>query len=263
MQFIENNKNGLVYITASTVKTTHAFTTRLGGISHGVYKSLNLGENRGDKAENVCENYKILNNVLGINGDFVFSNQVHGTEIRIAQKSDRRELFSPIPYEADGLITDIPGLPLLVFTADCMPILLHDPVRCAAGAVHAGWRGTVADIAGKAVQKMCSAFGCLPENIRAAIGPGIGRCCFETGPEIPEAIFGVLGRNSDKFIKDKGSGKSMVDLAGINCTLLVQAGLMRKSIALSHECTMCNPEKYWSHRYTNGQRGSQAAVIML
>ena len=264
MGFSENEKNGVVYMTAPNIGTLHAFTTRYGGVSGGIWKSLNLGENRGDDRECVRENYRRLKDALGIGGDIVFSRQVHGTNILKAGEEHRHGLFDPIDYEADGLITDVPGLPLIIFTADCIPVLLHDPVRKVIGAVHAGWRGTVSDIAGKAVRQMAETYGCDPVNIRAAIGPGIGPCCFETGPEVPEAVRGVLGGEAESYIRPgEREGKSMVDLPGVNRALLMRAGVPGENIALSGECTMCLNEKYWSHRHTKGERGSQASVIML
>ena len=188
---------------------------------------------------------------------------MHGNTVRRVTGADAHKLFTPVPYEADGLVTDEPGVALVIFTADCIPILLHDPVRGAVGAVHAGWRGTVADIAGEGVRKMVSEFGCDPADIRAAIGPGISRCCFETGAEVPEAVLGVLP-DGGRFIADGAKeGKFMVDLKGVNRALLMRAGVLPENIAESDECTMCSHDKYWSHRFTKGARGSQASLIFM
>lgn len=261
MPYQENKIGDLLYMTASNITAPHAFTTRLGGVSGGIYASLNLGLNVGDDPSNVRQNYKILGNALGFNSDsLVFSRQVHKTDVRIVSKLDRRALFEPVPYEADGLLTAEEDVPLIVFTADCVPILLYDPVGRAVGAVHAGWRGTVADIAGIAVRKMARHFGCRPENIRAAIGPCISQCCFETGDDVAAAVRLLLGSRAPQFIAQQGE-KSMVDLKGINAFLLKNAGV--KNIEISHECTSCLNNKYWSHRVTNGRRGSQASVIMM
>lgn len=261
--FSENRKNGVIYMTSGKIKTVHAFTTRFGGVSSGVFESLNLAENRGDNEENVRENYRRLRNALGISGGMVFSKQVHGTVIRTAAETDRREPFDPLEYEADGLITDKKGLPLIIFAADCLPILMHDPVKSVICAVHAGWRGTTADIAGKAVRKMCTEFSCSAENIRAAIGPGIGKCCFETGAEVADAVKNALGDMAEEFLQEKEDGKFMTDLRGVNRELLVRAGISEENIDVSDECTRCSYEKYWSHRYTKGERGGHAAVIMM
>jgi YfiH family protein len=263
MSFIELESNGLVYMTSSNITAVHAFTTRLGGVSQGIYSSLNLGQNLGDEPDRVRENYKILGSVLDFQpGELVFTRQVHKTEVRLVGRYDRSAPYVPTPYEADGLITDERDVPLIIFTADCVPILLHDPVREAIGAVHAGWRGTVAGIACKAVEEMATRLGCDPKNIRAAIGPCISACCFETGPEVPEAVNNAAGGDASAFIRSKGD-KYMVDLKGINRFLLERAGVLPGNIACSEECTSCLSDKYWSHRVTNGQRGSQASVIML
>ncbi len=263
MDLISKTTGGVTYMTARNIDTPHAFTTRFGGVSGGIYSSLNLGENTGDSSENIAENYAALCRALDIPQEsLVFSRQVHRADIREVGYGDKHELFSPIPYEADGLITDKPMLPLVIFTADCIPVLLHDPVRKAVGAVHCGWRGTVLDIAGNTVRKMQERYGSHPQDIRAAIGPGIGLCCFETGDDVANAVYNILGKDADRFVLPKEE-KYMVDLKGINSFLLQKAGLLSENIAVSGECTMCSHEKYWSHRYTKGQRGSQASVIML
>lgn len=250
-------------MTASNIDTVHAFTTRFGGVSKGIYTSLNLGEHCGDINENVTANYMKMCDALNLPFEnMVFSRQVHKSEVRTVSYDDRHRLFSPIGYEADGIITNLPELPLVIFTADCIPVLLHDPVSNAIGAVHCGWRGTVLDIIGKAVQKMQVEFGCNPSNIKAAIGPGISLCCFETGSEVADAVQLILGCEADRFVFPKGK-KFMVDLKGINKYLLEKSGVLTENISVSDECTMCSHDKYWSHRYTNGKRGSQASIIML
>lgn len=263
MDFIEKCSEGLTLLAAPNIPAVHAFTTRFGGVSEGAFASLNLGENRGDSPEAVRENYRRLKAALGI-GKLCFTRQVHGTFVRPVTSADARESFDPLPCACDGLVTDEPGLGLIIFIADCIPLLLHDPERGVIAAVHAGWRGSVGDIAGKAVQAM-TALGAAPAHIRAAIGPGISRCCFETGPEVPEAVMAVLGREGREYIDDPGreTDKFFVDLKGVNRALLIRAGVEPDNIAVSDECTMCRPDKYWSHRHTGGLRGSQAAVIAL
>ena len=261
--FAELRHGSLTYMRAGAIEAVHAFTTRFGGVSGGIYESLNLGEHRGDDNEKVRENYSRLMAAMGIADAVpVLSRQVHGSAARIVTAEDAHELFSPVPYEADALVTAVPGIALFIFVADCVPILLHDPVKRVIAAVHAGWRSTVADIVGSAVSAMVS-IGSSPADIRAGIGPSIGRCCFETGPEVPEAVRGLLGTEAEGFIDEKGGGKYLVDLKGINGRRLTELGLSERNISVSGECTYCLPDKYWSHRVTQGQRGSQAAVIML
>ncbi|NLT15365.1 MAG: peptidoglycan editing factor PgeF [Clostridiales bacterium] len=263
MAFIENKSGDILYMTSSDLSVTHAFTTRLGGVSGGIFKSLNLGQNTGDEPACVRRNYELLGSALGIDtAGFVFTRQVHGTNIRHVSKKDMLPVFSPVPYEADGLITAEKDVPLVIFSADCVPILLYDPAGCAIGAVHAGWRGTVRNIAGKAVEEMVRELGSYPHDIRAAIGPCISVCCYETDGDVADAVNRVLGRDASGYVIPRGK-KYHTDLKGINCLLLMRAGLKPENISVSPECTSCSSGKYWSHRVTNGKRGSQASLIMM
>lgn len=264
--FTENTANGVVYMTAPVISAKHAFTTRAGGVSSGAFASLNFSYGRGDPDENVTENYRRLGEALGLDlFSAAFTKQVHGSTVRLCTDRERAKPTDPANDEADGLVTNVPGLPILAFTADCVPVLLHDPVAKVVAAVHCGWRSSVADILGVAVCKMAS-LGSLPSDIRAAIGPAIGRCCFETGPEVPEAVGNWLGEEArDFYVPEAGvPGKYMVDLRAANRRRLLQLGVLPENIAVSDECTVCLPEKYWSHRGAKGgERGSQCAVICL
>ena len=253
-------------MTSDIIGAHHAFTTRHGGVSTGVFASLNLGATRGDEIENVEKNYEILCSALSFPRErLVFSHQIHECTVKVCTKSDINRMHTDVTYSADGLITNEENLALVIFTADCIPILLHDPVKKAVGAVHAGWRGTVGGIAAEGVKKMAETYGSDPKDIRAAIGAGICWSCFETGAEVPEAVREVLGEDAERFITAKKDvpGKFTVDLKGVNSYLLQKAGVLPENIDISPECTMCSHEKYWSHRYTKGIRGVQASVIML
>lgn len=243
----------------------HGFTTRQGGVSEGIYSSLNLGTNRGDDPDRVRENYRRVCAALGVEGEkLVFSSQVHQSEVRRVTALDGgKGLDRPVDYDADGLVTDEPGLTLVVFGADCLTILLCDPKRRVAAALHAGWRGTALGIAARGVETMVQDYGCNPEDILAAIGPGISRCCFETGPEVPQAMEKALGEEALPFVSPEGAGKHKVDLKGLNTLWLKRSGVLATNIDISSECTLCAHETYWSHRYTKGERGSQAALICL
>lgn len=257
----ENNIDGVLYMTSPDIDTPHAFTTRIGGVSEGIYKSLNLGQNLGDKRENVQTNYDCLCNAIGItNDDLVFSRQVHEANIRVVRGADRGSLKCAALPCADGLITNEPNVALTVFTADCVPILLYDPVNRVIGAVHSGWRGTAANIAGIAIKKMESEFGCEGANIIAAIGPCISKCCFETDNDVVDSMKNCLGDIASQCY-DAGDTKFFVDLKKANQLLLINAGV--KSIAISNECTYCSGDTYWSHRRLGTNRGSQAAVITM
>ena len=238
----------------------HAFTTRLGGVSEGIFASLNIALHRGDLDENVERNYEILADALGFDlGSLVLTRQTHSDIVRVVTKNDARGIDHRNYPECDALITNDAGCALVVFTADCTPILLFDQVTGAVGAVHAGWRGTAADIAGKTVRAMVDEFGCHPENIRAAIGPNIGYCCFETDRDVPEAITEAFGNEAEQFIRKEGE-KYRVDLKAVNALALRRAGV--ENIEISDECTMCRPDRFWSHRITGASRGSQGALIV-
>ena len=261
--FTEQKHNDCVYMVSDKLSAKHMFTTRKGGVSTGVWDSWNFGENRGDELECVRENYRRAGEIFGVSGDdFVVSKQVHGIEVLIPTESDCHTIGEPVPYEIDGLVTDIKGLPILIYIADCVPVLMEDAEAGVIAAVHCGWKSSVADILGVAVGKMVS-LGAKPENIHAAIGASIGFCCFETDIEVPEKVEQYLSGDTDGLIRDDGNGKYHVDLRGANARRLLQLGLKEENIDVSAECTMCDQEKYWSHRGTQGIRGSMAAAIML
>jgi len=263
MAIVQRTAGDLVYFIDEQIPVPHAFTTRTGGVSAGIYESLNLGMALGDDPAAVAENYACIGAVLGTKRErMVFSRQVHGDTVRVVGQGDYFKDVSHPFAEGDGLVTNKPDVTLAVFTADCIPILLWDERTGAVGAVHAGWRSTVLDIVGGAVEKLC-AMESYPKHIRAAIGPGIGDCCFETGAEVPDAIRQVLGSEGEVCIQDCGEEKSMVDLKEANRLLLLRAGLLPEQITVSGQCTMCQPDLFWSHRATAGKRGVQAALIRM
>ena len=263
MSFIETNENGLIYMRSTLIGAKHAFTTRFGGVSEGEFATLNFSASRGDKLENVRENYRRACALFGVdeNGACV-TNQVHGNAVRTVTAADRHVCLDPTPYHADGLVTGEKGLPIFCFTADCVPALLWDEKGHAVGAVHCGWRSSVADILKNVLDAM-GALGARPGDIRAAIGPAIGRCCFETDDDVPEAVTAWLGGDTDGLFDRRADGKTLVDLRLANARRLVSLGVAAEHIDISDECTFCCHDKYWSHRFTKGRRGSQASVIML
>ncbi len=250
-------------MTSSVIAARHAFTTRFGGVSEGIFSSLNLGSNRGDDPAAVRENYRRVCALMGVGIDeAAVTKQVHGAVVRTVTEKDRHVCMSAVPYEADGLVTAARGLPLMCFTADCVPALLCDAGAGVIAAVHCGWRSSVGDILKNAVEAMC-ALGARREQICCALGPAIGACCFDTDDDIPDAVTAWLGGDTAGLFVRRADGKTLVDLRGANRRRLLQLGLSEKNIDLSDECTVCLHDKYWSHRYTQGQRGSQAAVIVL
>ena len=258
---IRSVKTGtLEYLTADGISVPHCFTTRLGGVSTGHLESLNIGMHRGDEPENVAKNYEILANALNFDiQNLVLTRQTHSDIVRAVTKTDAAGLDHSAYPECDALITNDPGTALVVFTADCTPILLHDPITGAVGAAHAGWRGTAANIAGKTVEAMVRAYGCDPANIHAAIGPNIAQCCFACDADVPDAMTDALGDAAREWIERRGD-KYYVNLKAINAQFLRNSGVTH--IEISTECTMCAPHRFWSHRVTRGNRGSQGAIIV-
>ena len=250
----------LEYLTAENIAVPHCFTTRLGGVSKGHLASMNIGVHRGDDPENVQKNYEILSQALGFSPEkLVLSRQTHSTIVRTVTSSDAAGLRHDAYTESDALITNDPGTALVVFTADCTPILLHDPVTGAVGAVHAGWRGTAAGIAQKTVEAMVATYGTKPENIRAAIGPNIAQCCFETDADVPQALINALGEAVEPYIRPCGS-KYYVNLKEINALFLKNTGV--NDITINTLCTACRQDLFWSHRKVGQLRGSQGAIIV-
>ena len=261
-----HTKNDLVYLASDVLENnaiTHGFSTRKGGVSPTPWDSLNLDDRRGDDLANVHENFRRLCTALDTDVQrAVLSRQVHRSDVRRVTAVDcGKGLWQPQDYDsADALVTDVPGIPLIVFSADCNVLLLHDPVRRVVGAAHAGWRGTAAGIAAETVRVMAEDYGCDPADLRAAIGPAIGPCCFETDGDVPEAMRAALGRDAESCIMRRGE-KFFVDNKSLNRIWLERCGVTR--IDVSCDCTKCQPERFWSHRVTQGRRGSLAAVIML
>ena len=269
MSFLTHDHGGVVYHTSSVLDAPglrHGFSTRLGGVSEGPYASLNFrgGGPAPDRRENVRENYRRFCEVLGTDiRNLVQSQQVHQDTVRRVTGADRgKGLFVTTDYTADALVTDEPGLDLMVFSADCIILLLHDPVTASIGAVHAGWRGTALDLPAKTVGEMGRLFGAKPENIRVAIGAGIGSCCFETHDDVPDAMRAAFGGGVEAYIQPRGA-KWTVDLKAVNAWRLREAGVPAGNIDLCPLCTACHTDLYWSHRITGDRRGVQGALIGL
>ncbi len=246
----------------------HGFSTRRGGVSEGIYESLNLGRSAlGDTPERTAENWAIFGRAVGIDTSrFVHGLQVHGNTVRVARREDAHGILETCAATegVDGYVTDLPGLPLAVFTADCVPLLMQEPEAGVIAAVHCGWKPTAADIVGEAIRQMAS-LGAKSHRIRAAVGPCIRRCCFQTGPEVPAAMERLLGGEAaDLYAPDaEAAGKYRLDLPGAVKRRLTQLGVPEDQIDDLGECTMCRPDKYWSHRAMGLRRGSQANIIML
>ena len=250
----------LEYLCAEGISVPHCFTTRLGGVSTGTQSSLNLAIGRGDTLENVEQNLRILAQEQDFDPKrLVMTHQNHSNLVRVVTDADALGLCHRAYPHCDGLVTATPGTALLIFTADCTPLLLHDPVTGAVGAAHAGWRGTAQNISGQVVEAMVRAFGSKPGDIRAAIGPNIGQCHFETDRDVPEALVEAYGQEVLDCIEKRGE-KYHPDIKAVNALALRRAGV--KQLEISDVCTYCQHDRFWSHRFTKGERGSQGALIV-
>lgn len=247
---------------SDTITTAHGFSTRQGGVSPG--GTLNLRLETYQSRDDMLENYTRYCNLVGVDVTrTVLSHQVHTDNIRLVTEEDAgRGLFRDRGYEADGLMTNVKHLPLVVFSADCGIALLHDPVHQAIGAVHAGWRGCAMGIVGKIVREMTTHFGTNPADLQVVIGPGIHQCCFETHNDVPDAMVKALGDDARGYIAPKGE-KFLVDLPGLNRQWLLNAGVPDAQIETLPHCTACDLEHFWSHRKQGDNRGVQCGMIAL
>lgn len=242
----------------------HLFTTRTGGVSSGIYATMNLSFSRGDEPLNVMENYRRIGEVLGTDPEhMVASRQTHTTNIHLVTEMDcGNGIGRTSSYEdIDGLATDVPGIALVTYYADCVPLYFVDPVHRAIGLAHSGWRGTVAGMGACMVQFMQEHFHSRPEELVTAIGPSICADCYEIGEEVAEQFRGHFPE--EVLEKGKAPGKYQLDLWQANRSILLNEGVLPEHIAVTDICTCHNPEYLFSHRASHGQRGNLAAFLML
>ncbi|WP_233245822.1 peptidoglycan editing factor PgeF [Marinicauda salina] len=243
----------------------HAFTTRTGGVSAGPYESLNLTWSRGDAKEAVAENRRRVTEALGLDR-LVFANQVHGRNVLKVDAAPRTAWSAG---EGDALITDRPGLGLCAQTADCVPVLLFDPERPAVAAVHAGWRGIVAEIIPAAISAMGEAYGTAPARLRAAIGPAISKENYRVGPEVLEQFEAVFGDLDDALVGPRdGQGGAGLDVGEAARRQLVAAGIPEAAVSRLPGCTFADEARFFSSRRAArdghaGKFGGQCGLIGL
>ncbi len=257
----------------------HGFSTRLGGVSSGIFSSMNLGSGSSpykDEPENIKENFIRIADSLGVAADsLVISDQVHKTKIKLVDEADRGKGFIyPRDYnEIDGLITNKVGLTLVTKYADCVPLYFVDPVNKAIGLSHSGWKGTVGRIGQITVEEMAKAFASKAEDIIALIGPSICMDCYEVGEDVAGEFkngFSSIGQNTNKAVdeanmvlKKNGRDRYQLNLWEANRRILIEAGLKEEHIHISGVCTSCNSQLLFSHRKSKGKRGSLAAFLAI
>ncbi len=243
---------------------SHFMSTRIGGVSQGECCSLNLGFNRNDDNRNVLENYRRLCTCADIQPEtMVMTNQVHGTRVSKVDSIDKGKGFikkSDI-RETDGLLTVTPGITMVTFHADCVPVFLFEPVIRAAALLHSGWKGTLSNIVSSAVLEMKRLPGFDPKRLVAVLGPSIGHCCFEVDEDVYDKF--KTKYDSKKFYRVKPDKKWNIDLKGIIKKELADEGLDVNNIHDSGICTKCRSDLFFSHRADEGRTGSMAAFMQI
>lgn len=270
---INCNREGEVeYLTFPLLSETglvdHLFTTRLGGVSGGMFSSMNLSYTRGDEKEVVDENFRRIAGILHRStSDFVLTDQTHTTNVRKVTAEDAgKGLTKARDYaNVDGCITNVPGLVLSTFYADCVPLYFVDPIQRAIGLSHSGWKGTVHKMAAVTIEAMGAHYGSRPRDIFAAIGPSICQACYEVGEEVIGAFQAAFPEPSrlNQLCYQKENGKYQLDLWEANKMLLLDAGILEDYLAVTDICTCCNPDYLFSHRASKGKRGNLGAFLSI
>lgn len=240
----------------------HAFCTRRGGASQEDYESLNMSFREGDEELRVLSNWNRLAAAFDIPLEqFLVVNQVHGDAILVINQhgsyfSTRGEL------SYDAIVTTRSDLAICIKTADCVPVFIVDKAKKVIAAVHAGWKGTALEISAKVIRLMIGQYRCRPHDILAAIGPSIGKCCYEIDQATADAF---RGQNSSELFLHSGPGKDkwMLDLVKANCRQIQEAGIPKDNMEVSGYCTACNQEMFFSHRGSGGITGRQVNFMMI
>lgn len=272
MKMKQNKSGEITYLTFPLLEQTgmvrHLFTTRAGGVSKGIYSTMNLSYTRGDEKEAVDENYRRIAGVLGCEvSDMVCSDQTHTVNLRVVTRQDGgKGILIPRDYtDIDGLMTEEPGLVLATFYADCVPLYFVDTKRKAVALAHSGWRGTVARMGRCVVDQMREAYGTDPENLVAAVGPSICQACYEVSEDVAEAFLAEFRKPGQKeqILTDQGGGKYRLDLWRANEIILQEAGIPADQIQVTDVCTCHNSAYLFSHRASQGKRGNLGAFLGL
>ncbi len=272
LQMKQNRQGAAEYLTFPLIEETgavrHLFSTRLGGVSDGIFASMNLSYTRGDEKAAVDENYRRIAGLLGCEPeDIVCSDQTHTTNIRVVEEKDKgKGIIRPKDYtDIDGLITNVPGIVLATFYADCVPLFFIDTEKKAVGLSHSGWRGTVGRMGQCTIEAMQKAYGTRPEDVVAAIGPSICQDCYEVSEDVADAFYREFHGpgHGEAILLSKGNGKYQLNLWRANQIVLEEAGVLPEKIQVTDICTCCNPAYLFSHRASEGKRGNLGAFLGL
>lgn len=263
--FEERQVGGVPYLAYPLLEKTgivrHGFSTRIGGVSKGNCATMNISTTRGDDPAAIEENRRRIAAAIGVEPeDMTYTHQTHTTNVAVVRSEDRGKHF----FETDGMVTDVPGICLVTFYADCVPLYFVDPVKKAIGLSHSGWRGTVNKMGMVTVRKMEECYGSDPQDIIAAIGPSICQDCYE----VSEDVICEFRKNFrqeiwEELFYKKENGKYQLNLWKANEEVLLEAGISRENIAVTNLCTHCNPDILFSHRATGDKRGNLSAFLAL
>jgi YfiH family protein len=243
----------------------HCFTTRQGGVSEGIYNNLNTSLTKNDLRENVIENLDRVCSAIEVDHNkLVFSQQVHGDTIWVVTEADiGKGITAKSDIKGvDALITNVVGVPMITFYADCVPVFILDPVNKAVGLAHSGWKGTTLKIAAKTIQKMSEVYGTNPKDCLIGIGPSIEMRCFEI-KEDAAALFKQSFDNWEAFMKKSDEEHYTADLWLAIKLMLISIGVQEENITISGLCTCCNTDLFFSHRRDKGSTGSLSSIIEI
>ena len=269
---IINEKQDVTYITFPKLskfqeQLVHGFSTRFGGVSKEHLSSMNLSFTRGDDREAVLENHRRFANALEYDeSKLVFSNQVHLTHFHKVTKEDAGKGITRESdiTEIDGLVTNEPGIPIITFYADCVPLFFYDPVKQVIAMAHSGWKGTVERIGEKMITFMRKEYGCEAKDIVCAIAPSICQSCYEVSEDVALRFLEVFGDSyGEELLYKKENHKYQLNLHKACEITLLEAGVLKEHLDITDLCTCCNPKFFFSHRASHGMRGNLAGVMML
>lgn len=263
--FDEKTVDGVLYLSYPLLERTgivkHGFSTRIGGVSEGIFRSMNLSLTRGDNESAVKENFRRMANAIGVREDsFVKPMQTHTTNVhKVTFENKSQEL-----QDIDGLITNVPDICLVTTYADCVPLFFIDPVHKAIGLSHSGWRGTVGKMGQETLRRMHEEYGTEPQDVIAAIGPSICQDCYEVSEDVIDRFKDAFDcKYWDSLFYQKENKKYQLNLWKANEIIMLEAGIQKKNLAVTNVCTNCNPDVLFSHRASKGQRGALAAFLAL
>lgn len=275
--------SGISYFTFDSLTqsglVTHAFSTRIGGVSQGCFSQMNLCMTRGDSPQAVLENHRRMARELGYDMNMVVhSAQTHTANVRAVGMAEAGSgITKPQRLaDVDGMVTNVPELVLMTFYADCTPLYFLDPVKRVIGLSHSGWKGTVKRIGRETVRCMEETYGCCAADILVCIGPSICADCYEVGEEVAEAFRAEFGASDTDTAAETAAasgapfltagsreGKYQLDMWAANRCVLLEAGILPEHIECTNVCTRCNPKLLFSHRVMGNERGNLSAILML